>query len=89
MKKYILGAAALVGSAAAAVAGGLADAMIEQDPTIVMSDTIESAGSVPGWVIPVVILGVVALAVAANSGDDDDDENDGNGSNGGDDDYNM
>ena len=88
MKKYILGAAALVGSAAAAVAGGLADAMIEQDPTIVMSDTIESAGSVPGWVIPVVILGVVALAVAANSGDDDD-ENDGGGSDGGDDDYNM
>ena len=70
IKKIVIGAGLVMGSAVAAVAGGLADAIVEQDPAVV-ADVVEQSGGLPGWVIPVVVLGALALA-AANSSEDDD-----------------
>lgn len=69
MKKIVLGAAAVFGSAVAAVAGGLADAITETEP-MAMAEVVEQGGSIPGWVIPVGILAVLALA-AASAGEED------------------
>jgi len=54
-------------------AGGLADAVME-DEIIVLEETQRS--SLPGWVIPLAIVGIV-IAVAS-SGDDDEEQNNGN-----------
>ena len=54
-------------------AGGLADAVME-DEIIVLEET--PTGTLPGWVIPLAIVGIV-IAVASSS--DNDEENGGNG----------
>jgi len=50
-------------------AGGLADAVME---TEIIEVAPEAGGSLPSWVIPLAIVGIV-IAVAS-SGDDDDEE---------------
>ena len=70
MKTLLAAATAATFALTASVqAGGLADAVIE-DEIIVLEET--QSGSLPGWVIPLAIVGLV-IAVAS-SGDDDDDE---------------
>ncbi|GGL53641.1 hypothetical protein [Wenxinia marina] len=59
-------------AASTAFAGGFADEIVEA-PVVVVEPT-APRGSLPGWVIPAVLVaGLVALAV---SGDDSDDEED-------------
>jgi len=63
----ILGALVVVG--VSAYAGGLADAINETAPMMV--EPAEAESSVPGWLIPAAIIGVL-IGVAVLSGDDDD-----------------
>ena len=74
LKSGVASAAALVASVTGASAGGLSDQIMEQP---VVPDVVEApaAASVPNWVIPLVVLGViVAAASSSNSSDDDSDE---------------
>lgn len=67
MKTILAAATAATFALTASVqAGGLADAVIE-DEIIVIEET--ETASLPGWVIPLAIVGIV-IAVAS-SGDDD------------------
>jgi len=76
MKTIIAAATAATFAFSSAVqAGGLADAVME-DEIIVIEET--QAGSLPGWVIPLAIVGIV-IAVASSN---DDERQNGNGGNG-------
>lgn len=71
MKTILAAATAATFALTASVqAGGLADAVME-DEIIVLEETQRS--SLPAWVIPLAIIGIV-IAVAS-SGDDDEEEN--------------
>ena len=59
MKKIAL-AAALSAFASASLAGSLAEPVVE--PVIIEEDT---AGSNAGWVVPVVLLALIAVAAAS------------------------
>ena len=61
MKKLVL-AAALTGAASTAFAGGIAEPIME--PEIIVEET--STGTGGGWVVPVVLLALVAAVAAAN-----------------------
>jgi len=63
MKKFLLLTGGLVAAASAAVAGGLANAVIESEVIEVVPET----GSGFGWIIPILIVGIL---VALASGDD-------------------
>ena len=67
MKKLLLTAGGFIAAASAAVAGGLADAVME---TEIIEVAPERGGSLPGWVIPLAIVGIV-IAIASSSDDDD------------------
>ena len=68
MKKLLLSAAIATVTATSALAGGLADEVVEA-PIIEVAP--EPAGSLPGWVIPLAIVGLV-IAVASSSDDEDE-----------------
>ena len=71
MKKFWVILGALMVAGISAYAGGLADAITETAP--VMAEPMEADPSLPGWVIPAAIIGVlIGVAVLAN--DDDDSE---------------
>ncbi len=62
MKKLLLITSGFVCAAYAAVAGGLLDAQVE-------SEVIEAApSSTMNWIIPLVLLGIVAAIAASDSG---------------------
>jgi hypothetical protein len=61
--KTLIAAAAATTVAGAAMAGGFSDTITETPVTIVAP--VEPAGSLPGWVIPAVLVaGLVALAAS-------------------------
>ena len=66
--KTIAAAAAAAFFAGSAMAGGFATSIQEPDIVVVTPD---APGSLPGWVIPAII--VAALIGVASSGSDDDD----------------
>ena len=72
MKTVMLtAAAALALSSTAAVAGGLAPAVIEA-PVVVVDTPAPAASSLPGYVIPLALLAALAAAAAAESDSDSD-----------------
>ncbi len=72
MKKTLLIVGGLVLAAGAAYAGGLGDTIVEMAPPAPVEPMADSNdGSLPGWVIPLAIVGLlIGLAV---SGDDEGD----------------
>lgn len=62
MKKIMTSAAALAMLGSAAMAGGYAEPVIEAP--VVVEDTSSSAS---GWVVPAIIVALVAVAVAADN----------------------
>ncbi|WP_156788572.1 hypothetical protein [Roseobacter sp. CCS2] len=72
--KYVPHAAAISLIATQSLAGGLADAIVESpalEPEVVEAPTGSS-----DWIIPALIIGVLAIAVVSNDDDDDDDDDD-------------
>ena len=69
MKKFWIILGALIVAGVSAYAGGLADAITETAP--VMVAPAEPEPSLPGWVIPAAIIGIL-IGVAVLGGDDDD-----------------
>lgn len=65
--KYIAPTAALALIATQSMAGTLTEPVVEE----VMEPTVKSSSA--GWMVPVLLLGVAVLAIAAN-GDDDEEE---------------
>lgn len=68
MNKFWIVLGALVVAGVSAYAGGLANAITETTPMMV--EPAEAESSVPGWVIPAAIIGVL-IGVAVLSDDDD------------------
>ena len=60
--------AALISSSA--FAGGLSDEIVERE--VEEMQEVAPAGSVPGWVIPVVAIVVIGALIAASNDDDDE-----------------
>ena len=58
-------------SANSAFAGGLADAIVEQQPQVVAQS---QQNRLPGWVIPVAALVLLGAVVASSDGGDDEPE---------------
>lgn len=67
MKKFILLTGGLIAAASAAVAGGLANAVMETEIIEVVPET----GSGFGWIIPLLIVGI--LVALASSDDNESD----------------
>lgn len=68
-KLAVASLAALVSTGSVAQAGGLSDQIMEAP---VVEDPVEVApesGSIPGWVIPLAILGVVIGVASSSDGD--------------------
>lgn len=63
LKKIIVVSLGFISAAYAAVAGGLLDAHME--PEIM---EVAPASSAAGWIIPLLLLGVVAAVIASDSG---------------------
>ena len=73
MKRTLLIAGGLLLAAGAAYAGGLGDTIVEMAPPAPAEPMMDDAGSsIPGWVIP---LAIVGLMIGLASTDDDDDGN--------------
>ena len=63
--------AALAFTGTSALAGGFADEIVEAP--VVMVEPAAPTGSIPGWVIPAVLVaGLIALAVSSDDSEDDD-----------------
>lgn len=77
MKLFLTIFGGLTVAAVSVYAGGLSDALVETAPVIMAPD--EESGSLPGWVIPVAVVALLAGA-AVLAGDDDEDEDNGGGS---------
>lgn len=74
MKKTLLIAGGVLLAAGAAYAGGLGDTIVEMAPPAPVEPMVEdNSGSIPGWVIPLAILGIVVGLAASGTDDDDDD----------------
>lgn len=72
LTKTVIAAVAATTVASTAFAGGFADEIVEAPVTIV--EPAAPAGTLPGWVIPAVLVaGLVALAVSDDDTEDDDD----------------
>jgi len=69
MNKFWIVLGALIVAGVSAYAGGLANAITETAPMIV--EPAEAESSLPGWVIPAAIIGVL-IGVAVWSEDDDE-----------------
>lgn len=74
MKVFLTIFGALTVTAVSVYAGGLSDALVETAPIVMAPD--EPSSSLPGWVIPVAVVALLA-GVAVLAGDDDDDDNGG------------
>ena len=71
-KTLIAATAATAFAGSAALAGGFADEIVEAP--VVMVEPAAPTGSLPGWVIPAVLVaGLIALAVSSDDSEDDDD----------------
>ena len=70
MKRTLFIAGGILLAAGAAYAGGLADTIVEMTPPAPAEPMADSSGSLPSWVIPVVILGLM-IGLATTGGDDD------------------
>lgn len=68
--KYIAPIAAVALAAAPVNAGGL------EEPTVQAVEAVEQETNSAGWIIPLVAIGLVALAVSGNDDDDDSSEDD-------------
>lgn len=73
MKRFLIVFGTLVAAAAAAHAGGLSDVVVEMAPPAPVEEVAPASGSIPGWVIPLAIIGLM-VGLAASGSDDDDDE---------------
>ena len=69
MLRMMVGAIGVTFAGAAAWAGGLSDSIVESVPDEVMPMAAEGSGN--GWIIPVIIVGLL-IAVSVAGGDDDD-----------------
>ena len=67
MKSLLLAATIATFAAGSALAGGLADEFMEA-PVIEVAP--EPTGTLPGWVIPLAIIGIV-IAVASSDSEED------------------
>ncbi len=74
--KFVTSAAALCLAASQSFAGGFAAEVIEPEQIIVVPT--ETAGSLPGWVVPAAIA-IALIAVATQGGSDGEDGGDGGG----------
>ena len=71
MKLFLAFLGILMIAAVSAVAGGLADAVVETVPVVITPD--ESEGSLPAWVVPAAIVAaLIGVAVLSNDGDGGD-----------------
>lgn len=68
MKKLISSVAALALVAGTASAGGL------EEPVVQAVEGVEEDRSSAGWIIPLVAIGLVALAISGDDDNDDDDD---------------
>lgn len=64
MKKFAL-AAAFAGAASTAFAGNVSEPIMEMAPVVVMEETAASSSSA-GLTIPLILVALIALAVAAD-----------------------
>jgi uncharacterized membrane protein len=71
MKLFLTIFGGLMLAAVSVYAGGLSDTLVETAPGVMEPD--ETKGSLPGWVIPVAVVALLA-GVAVLAGDDDDDD---------------
>ena len=70
MKRTLLIAGGILLAAGAAYAGGLSDTIVEMAPPAPVDPVADAGGSVPGWVIPVVIIGLL-IGLASSTTEDD------------------
>lgn len=66
MKAFLLSVTVAAITATSALAGGLADEVV-QAPIIEVAP--EPTGSLPGWVIPLAIVGLVIAVASSSDGD--------------------
>ena len=65
----LIASAAIAVSATAATAGGLAPAVMEVEPVVVV-DTPAPASSLGGYIVPAILVGLIALAASSSSDSD-------------------
>ena len=65
----LIAAAALAGSATVATAGGLAPVVMEEAPVVVVEPAAPTS-SLGQFVVPAILLGLIALAATAESDSD-------------------
>ena len=70
LKSFVAASATAALISSSAFAGGLSDEIVEREVEEIQE--LAPAGSVPGWVLPVVALVVIGAVIAANNDDDDD-----------------
>ncbi len=71
-KTLVAATAAVAFTASTALAGGFADEIVEAP--VVVVEPAAPTGSIPGWVIPAVLVaGLIALAVSSDSSSDTSD----------------
>lgn len=66
MKKFVISALAFLGSASTALAGGMAEPVMEMAP-VVVEDTAGSSSSA-GLIIPLILIALIAAAMSSSSG---------------------
>ena len=69
-KSFVVASATAALISSSAFAGGLSDEIVERE--VEEMQEVVPAGSVPGWVIPVVAIVVIGALIAASKDDDDD-----------------
>ncbi|RYG92013.1 hypothetical protein EU803_06055 [Loktanella sp. IMCC34160] len=65
MKKFAISAFALIGSAGAALAGGMAEPVMEMAPVIVEEQAGSSSSA--GLIIPLILIALIAAAMSSSS----------------------
>ena len=68
-KSFVVASATAALISSSAFAGGLSDEIVERE--VEEMQEVVPAGSVPGWVIPVVAIVVIGALIAASKNDDD------------------
>lgn len=68
LKSFIVATATAALISSSAFAGGLSDEIVERE--VEEMQEVVPAGSVPGWVIPVVAIVVIGALIAASKDDD-------------------
>ena len=70
IKSFIAASATAALISSSAFAGGLSDEIVEREVQEIQE--VVPAGSLPGWVIPVVAIVVIGALIAASNDDDDE-----------------